>query len=135
VVLCAPSVADAELYQRFQDTLGRSVFAAAGTDRLWARRAHAALVDEGLMDVRSVMHGQAWESGSDGALLVAGTLEQTRTDLRGAGLTDDELDRVTELLTCGDPRFVVAAHLMYSTSGHRPYPPTEAGGKAALYLV
>lgn len=115
MVLSAPDQESAHLYDRFQTILGGKVFAAAGTDRGWARDLHAALIGEGLTGVETVVYGRSWTGGDAGCRLIAGTLEQVRPTLVANGLTHDDLDRLTELLE--DPRFVLAGHPLYSTSG------------------
>jgi 2-polyprenyl-3-methyl-5-hydroxy-6-metoxy-1,4-benzoquinol methylase len=117
MVLAAPTAAVNRLYTRFQQTLGAKVFAAAGTDRGWARRIHAAMLDEHLTDVDTTIQGRAWPGGGAGCQLIAGTLGQVRDKLLAAGLAAHELDQVRVLLD--DPRLVLAGHLLYSTSGRR----------------
>lgn len=118
MVLAAPTLEAAELYTLFQETVGVKVFTAAGTDRTWARRIHPAMLDDGLVDVHTVMHAQAWTGGGPGCHLVAVTIDQLRPSLLAAGLADERLDRVQELLA--DPGLVLAGHPLYSTSGRRP---------------
>ncbi len=117
VVLDAPSSKAERAYTRFQEALTR-VFAPSGTDRGWGRQAHAALLAEGLVDVRTKVHAQAWPGGSAGCRLVQAVMAQVRPELVGAGCTDAELDGIWELLD--DPRLVLLGHPMYSTCGHRP---------------
>lgn len=118
VVLAAPDAGAAELYTRFQRTLGERVFSAHGTDRTWGRQVHGALLDEGLTEVQTVMHATAWPGGSPGCRLVAAVLPQVRADLLAAGMTAEELDRVRALLD--DPRLVLSGHPLFSTSGRAP---------------
>jgi SAM-dependent methyltransferase len=109
---------DAELYHRFQTVLG-GLFERGGTDRGWARRIHGALLDAGLVDVRTVIHATAWSGASPGCRLIRTAMGQLWDRLIAAGLTHDELLNVTELLD--DPHLVVAGHPLYSTSGHRAF--------------
>jgi SAM-dependent methyltransferase len=118
MVLHAPDREAADLYARFQRTLSQDVFAAAGTDRTWARRAHGALRAAGLVDVRTTSRWESWTGGGAGARFVSGTIDQVRDRLLAAGLTDRHLDRVHALLA--DPRLVLAGHTLVSTSGHKP---------------
>jgi 2-polyprenyl-3-methyl-5-hydroxy-6-metoxy-1,4-benzoquinol methylase len=118
MVLAAPDAEAAHRYTTFQEILGARVFAAAGTDRTWARRIHAAMLTLGLTNVDTHMHGQSWAGGGDGCQLIAGTARQVRDRLLAAGLTAAEFDGVQELLD--DPRLVLAGHLLYSTSGTKP---------------
>lgn len=118
MVMDAPDLDAAARYAKVQHTLSR-LFSAAGTDRGWARQMHATLVREGLAAVDTVMHATAWTGGSPGSQLVTAVLAQLHDQLiRIGGLTEDELDQVTELLT--DPRLVLAGHPLYSTAGRRP---------------
>ena len=141
MVLHAPSLEAAEIYTAFQEILGGKPFEAAGTDRTWARRIHGAMLDEGLTDVQTVMHAQAWPGGSAGCQVIQATLRrwvgrrghetESRDKLRHAGLAENHLRQVRSLLD--DPRLVLAGHLLYSTSGRRgeagkPEPFTIRGG-------
>ncbi|HEX6967364.1 MAG TPA: methyltransferase domain-containing protein [Micromonosporaceae bacterium] len=124
MVLHAPDLQAAEEYTIVQETVGR-VFTAAGTDRGWARRVHAALRTHGLTDVHTVMHAESWTGGGPGAHLAATTITELRPALLAAGLTDRQLDRAHGLLS--DPDLVLAGHLLYSTAGRltHPTPTTE----------
>jgi SAM-dependent methyltransferase len=117
MVLHAPDRQAADLYAQFQRTLSQHVFAAAGTDRTWARRAHGALLAAGLVDVRTTGQWESWTGGGAGARLISGTIDQAGDRLLAAGLTDTHLDRVRALLA--DPRLVLAGHTLVSTSGRR----------------
>jgi SAM-dependent methyltransferase len=121
MVMAAPDNASAELYTLFQETLGNRVFAAHGTDRLWARRIHAALLAEGLAAVETVVHARAWTGGGPGCHLISSTVQQVRGPLRAAGMTTEQLDALRPLLD--DPRLVLAGHPLFSTSGRRPRRP------------
>jgi ubiquinone/menaquinone biosynthesis C-methylase UbiE len=123
MVLCAPDqdAADqdaAELYATFQRALTMDVFAASGTDRGWARRAHGALLDAGLVQVRTTGWWESWPGGGTGARFIAGLIGQVGDRLLAAGLTAAHLDRVRALLA--DPRVVLAGHTLVSTSGRKP---------------
>jgi ubiquinone/menaquinone biosynthesis C-methylase UbiE len=118
MVMAAPDEQAAALYTRFQQTIGAEVYAKAGTDRTWARRIHARMVTEGLVDIDTTMTGRTWAGGSTGSRLQVSSLGQTYPRLMAAGLTEDELNRVRGLLD--DPRLVLASFLLYSTSGKRP---------------
>ncbi|HEY2672110.1 MAG TPA: methyltransferase domain-containing protein [Rugosimonospora sp.] len=118
VVMDAPSPEDGERFNRFQEFMGREVFAGRGTDRTWARRVHGRMVAEGLTDVHTIVSGQAWTGGDVGGRLVAASVRQTYPLLQAAGMTDSELEGIIALLD--DPRLVLSSHLMYSTSGTKP---------------
>ena len=116
VVVTAPSAAAAHLYERYQ-RLAAEVFDAGGTDRTWARRIHAVLRDEGLVDVTTVVHAGYWTAGSPGLRMVAAVNQQLRPQLRMRGMTDGQLDRLLRVLA--DPGLVVHGHPLYATSGRR----------------
>ena len=117
VVVAAPSVAAAHLYERYQ-RLAAEVFDTAGTDRTWARRIHSVLVEEGLTDVTTTVHTSYWTAGGPGLRMVAAVSRQLRRQLLLRGMTDGQLERLVEILT--DPGLVVHGHPLYSTSGRRP---------------
>ncbi|WP_213450845.1 class I SAM-dependent methyltransferase [Rhizomonospora bruguierae] len=117
MVLAAPDPASARLYGRFQEILGARVFAASGTDRGWARRIHAAMLAERLVDVETTIQAQSWAGGSPGSQLVGGTIRQLWDRLLAAGLTASELEQVQLLVQ--NPRLVLAGHPLFSTSGRR----------------
>ncbi len=117
MVLATPSPQTAELYTRFQETLG-ALFEASGTDRDWARQIHGALLDAGLQDVQTVIHATAWAGGSAGARMIQSTIDQAHDRLIAIGLQPDELATVKALLD--NPAFVLRGHLLFSTSGRKP---------------
>jgi len=118
MVLHAPDRDAPARYASFQRTLSWDVFAAAGTDPTWARRAAGALLDAGLVEVYATGRWESWAGGSTGARFVAGVLDQVRDRLLAAGLTAGHLDRVHALLA--DPDFVLSGHTLVSTSGRKP---------------
>lgn len=65
-VVCAPDEASAALYGRYQRLVGERVFAAAGTDRAWARTLHARFVDLGLVEVVTRVKSEYWAGGGPG---------------------------------------------------------------------
>lgn len=117
VVVAAPSVAAAHLYERYQ-RLAAEEFDTGGTDRTWARRIHPVLLEEGLVDVTTVVHAGYWTAGSPGLRMVAAVSRQLRPRLRMHGMTDGQLDRLARVLA--DPGLVVHGHPLYATSGRRP---------------
>jgi 2-polyprenyl-3-methyl-5-hydroxy-6-metoxy-1,4-benzoquinol methylase len=118
VVVAAPDAEAAELYQRYQATVGPKVFAAAGTDRGWARRANLAMRRLGLANVETTVNASFWDGGSVGCRLVEATTHEVETALLAVGFPSADLDEVRRLLR--DPRLVVHGHPLYSTSGWRP---------------
>jgi hypothetical protein len=121
MVMCAPSMEDSALYHRVQGVLTHHVFGGAGVDPTWGRQIHGAMRDMGLADIQTAIHSEAWEGDGDdgGCLMVAGIIEQLRPQLLATGqVTEADLNRVNQLLD--DPDFVLAGHLMFSTSGRKP---------------
>jgi SAM-dependent methyltransferase len=84
----------------------------------WSRQVHGAMMDEGLVDVNSEVHGRAWVGGGPGGLMMQSTMAQMRPKLLGVGLTEEHLDRVHALLD--DPQLVMIGNMICSTSGRRP---------------
>ena len=78
-----------------------------------------ALLDAGLLDVRTTGRWESWTGGGPGAQFVAGVIDQVHDRLLAAGLTAAHLDRVRALLA--DPGFVLSGHTLVSTSGRRPH--------------
>lgn len=111
------------LYDKVQDVMS-SVFTDAGTDRRWAHRIHGELMDLGLTDVQTPVHAEYWAGGSEGCLLVAGTVRQLWTDLKDRGVTETEASEVVRLLE-EDGLFVLRGHLMHSTSARKPAQPAD----------
>jgi SAM-dependent methyltransferase len=125
VVVAAPGPEAAELYQRYQQTVSRDVFSAAGTDRTWARRAHTAMRQVGLVDVETTVSARFWIGGGAGCRLAATIMFQLKERLYDAGMTPGEIAELGSLMA--DPRTVIHGHPLYSTSGRRPHQGTEEG--------
>lgn len=118
LVVAAPTPEAAELYRLYQETIGPKILTKAGTDRAWARRVHALLLEAGLTNVDTYVNARNWTGGSDGAQLVISSLYQLRQQFLDHGITERQLDELRLLLD--DPRLVVNGHLLFSTSGQRP---------------
>jgi SAM-dependent methyltransferase len=116
-VITAPSEEAAQLYTHYQQTVGDNVLAAAGTDRGWARRIHAAMIEEGLTDVDTVVHARSWTGGSPGCQLAAANLDQLREQLLAGGMTTEQIEELRPILD--EPGLVVAGHPLCSTSGRK----------------
>lgn len=132
-VVCAPDEAAAALYGRYQRVVGERVFAAAGTDRAWARTLHARFMDLGLVEVATLVESEYWQGGGPGlAGLVGSNLVQLRDLLLAAGMSVEELEQMAALVE--DPRLVVRGFPLHSTSGARPatvQPPEGSRGLPA----
>jgi SAM-dependent methyltransferase len=96
----------------------RDILAAGGNDAHWARKVHGIMLDDGLIDVDTELHARSWSGGSAGALLNIVNIGQLGAELRAAGLTDVQLDRLRALMR--DPRLVLRGLVTYSTIGRRP---------------
>jgi SAM-dependent methyltransferase len=116
-VLHARTAEDAELYSRYAKRRGE-IFAAAGTDRGWARRVPSRLIGYGLSDVQTVVHARSWHGGEPGSRHAAATMRQFRDRLLDTGMQHNELARLEDLLD--DPGFHVCEHALYSVSGRKP---------------
>ena len=120
VIVAAPSPEAAELYGRFQHTLGTKVFEESGLDPTWARRVHPLLLAVGLVDVHTEIHASYWRHSDPGRRMIAAVLDQVRPRLR-EHFTDDDLGRVLQLLD--DPGLIIHGHPMYATSGRHSISP------------
>lgn len=120
-VLAVPDDEAAALLDKYQTTL-RQVFAAGGNDPAWGRRVHSAMIDNGLVNVDTVLHARSWPGGTPGALLITANTGQLRDEFLAAGMSGKQLDALSRL--ANDPRMVLRGHVLFSTIGRRP--PTEA---------
>lgn len=118
VVVAAPTPEAADLYTRYQRTVGAKVFAAAGTDRSWARRVHVAMLNEGLVDVSTEIGASYWKGGETSGRMLAANVHQVYQRLLDAGMAAEQLDEVLALLE--DPRLIIHGFPLYSTAGWRP---------------
>jgi SAM-dependent methyltransferase len=118
LVLAAPSAADAKLIDAYQKALVETILPPRGNDPDWAERAHAVMLEEGLVDVETHIDARSWRGGTPGALIAVANIAQLREEFLDAGFTNAELDRIGELVA--DPRLVLRSHFMYSTVGRRP---------------
>jgi SAM-dependent methyltransferase len=119
LVAAAPTLRDAALFAAYQREVD-TVLCGRGYDRCWARAVHAALLDHGLHDVRTVVTGGSWPGGSPGCQHLLATHSLLRPLLRGAGMSDRHLDHIASLLA--DPCFVLHGRPLLSASGRRPAP-------------
>jgi SAM-dependent methyltransferase len=117
LVLAAPEAEAEELFYRFE-TAVEQLAAARAVDLEWPWQVHAAMATAGLVQVDTVVHARSWPGGSDGARHYAATIRLLRPRLLEAGMTGEELDRLSGYLH--DPRMVVRGLLTVSTIGHRP---------------
>lgn len=116
-VISAPDQAAAQLVNAYVRTVGR-VFDTAGTDPVWGRRIHAAMLAAGLAGVNTQITGRYWRGGDPESRHTLAVMTQLRAELLAAGMTADQLERLSALLA--DPELVVHGHPLYSTAGQRP---------------
>jgi SAM-dependent methyltransferase len=117
LVLAAPEPEAATLFYAFETIIEQLVDARA-VDPEWPWQVHAAMASAGLVDLDTVVHARSWPGGSSGALHYAATISLLRTRILEAGMTAEQLDRLSRFLH--DPRMVVRGLLTVSTVGRRP---------------
>jgi SAM-dependent methyltransferase len=117
LVLAVPEPEAEELFYAFETIIERLVDARA-VDLDWPWQVHAAMVGAGLVEVDTAVHARSWPGGSPGALHYAATISLLRSRILGAGMTGEQLDRLSGFLR--DPRMVVRGLLTISTLGRRP---------------
>jgi SAM-dependent methyltransferase len=117
LVLAAPQPEAATLFPAYL-TAVEQILSAGGLDHNWAWQIHAAMITGGLVDVDTVIHARSWPGGSAGALHHAANISLLRTRILEAGMTGEQLDRLSGFLR--DPRMVVRGLLTISTVGRRP---------------
>ncbi|GII23764.1 class I SAM-dependent methyltransferase [Planosporangium mesophilum] len=118
LVLATPDPEATALVDAYHDALVTQVFPGRGADPTWAESIHAAMLDEGLVDVTTEISAGSWPGGSAGARLIEVNLAQLRADFEAAGFTPDRLDRLRAVVN--DPRVVLRGHFTYLTVGRRP---------------
>jgi SAM-dependent methyltransferase len=116
-LLLAPDRESAELYEEFNAARAR-VLAAAGADVTWGRRCAEAMRDAGLVDVDPVPLVLPWHADAPGVRFLRHHTHQLRDALLAAGMTDERLARVRELLA--HPEFRAVSYVVHSVQGRRP---------------
>jgi SAM-dependent methyltransferase len=119
LVLAAPEPQATELFYAYESIMEQLVDARA-VDLDWPWQVHGAMAGAGLVDVDTAVHARSWPGGSAGALHQAATISLLRPRLLEAGMTGEQLDRLSGFLR--DPRMVVRGLLTVSTVGRRPAP-------------
>jgi SAM-dependent methyltransferase len=117
LVLAAPEPEAGTLFYACETIIERIVDARA-VDLEWPWQVHAAMASAGLVDVDTAVHARSWPGGSVGALHYAATISLLRTRILEAGMSGEQLDRLSGFLR--DPRMVVRGLLTISTVGRRP---------------
>jgi SAM-dependent methyltransferase len=116
LVLAAPEPEAEELFYRFE-TVVEQLTAAQAVDLRWPWQVHAAMA-AALVEVDTAVHARSWPGGSAGARHYAATISLLRSRILEAGMTGEQLDRLSEFLH--DPRMVVRGLLTVSTIGRQP---------------
>lgn len=116
LVLAAPEAEAEALFYRFE-TAVEQLTAARAVDLEWPWQVHGAMATAGLVEVDTVVHARSWAGGSAGGRHYAATIRLLRTGILEAGMTGEELDRLSGYLH--DPRMVVRGLLTVSTIGRR----------------
>jgi SAM-dependent methyltransferase len=119
-VLAAPEPEAVTLFYAYLTSIEQILVDARAVDLEWPWQVHAAMASAGLVDVDTAVHARSWPGGSPGALHHAATIRQLRTRILEAGMTGEQLDRLSGFLR--DPRMVVRGLLTISTVGRRPAP-------------
>jgi SAM-dependent methyltransferase len=120
MVLDAPEPEAATLFDTYEAIIER-ILDSGGLDAVgWPWQMHAGMLAAGLVDVDTTVHARSWPGGSAGTLLNIANIGQLRTKLLDAGMTGEQLDRLSGYLR--DPRMVLRGLLTISTVGRRPAP-------------
>lgn len=116
----ALTTVDAEARERYEAFLAAKirVMDAAGADGTWGRWVPAAMRAAGLVDVNSAVELQLWRAGSPGTRLLMHHTRHLRDEFVAAGLTDEELAAVRDVMT--HPDFLATSCPIYSVQGRRP---------------
>ncbi|MFF8993475.1 class I SAM-dependent methyltransferase [Streptomyces sp. NPDC014983] len=115
--LLTPDAAAEALYLRFLRAK-TAAMRAAGGDPHWGRRVPGALRAAGLTDVDVHLAIGVRHAQDPGLGLQLNHTRNLRDRLVAQGMTDEELDRVGELMR--DPSFRAASSVFYSVQGRRP---------------
>jgi 2-polyprenyl-3-methyl-5-hydroxy-6-metoxy-1,4-benzoquinol methylase len=115
--LLTPNPQAEALYVRFLEAK-TAALRAAGGDPCWARRVPAAMRAAGLTALDVHLHIGVRHARDPGLGLQLNHTRNLRDRLKEQGMTDDDLDRVRELMR--DPSFRAASSVFYSVQGRRP---------------
>ncbi|MEU6466589.1 methyltransferase [Streptomyces sp. NPDC046976] len=115
--LLTPDPAAEELYLRFLRAKSAAMRAAGG-DPHWGRAVPGALRAAGLTGIDVHLHIGVRHAQDPGLGLQSNHTRNLRDRLVEQGMTDEELDRVRQLMR--DPAFRAASSVFYSVQGRRP---------------
>ncbi|MEV0678914.1 methyltransferase domain-containing protein [Actinosynnema sp. NPDC050436] len=116
-VLITPDAAAARLYAEFTRARER-VYEESGWAGEWGREMASSMAASGLVGVDPVPVTQPWRADSPVVRLLAHQTHHLRDGLVAAGMTDQDLGRVRELLA--DPAFRASSCVFYSVHGRKP---------------
>ncbi|WP_030268104.1 class I SAM-dependent methyltransferase [Streptomyces sp. NRRL B-24484] len=116
-VLLAPNARAKELFERFQRAKLQA-FRERGSHQGWGRECAAALRRAGFAGVEAVPYVTALTPGSPGLQLQIHNTRHLREPLLRAGLTEDELAELREILV--HPDFRACSNLVHTVHGRRP---------------
>ncbi|GAA3761166.1 class I SAM-dependent methyltransferase [Salinactinospora qingdaonensis] len=115
--LLMPDPAAGALYTEFLDAKATAM-ATAGADIAWGRNAAAAMRETGFTAIEPVPHLELWQASSPAVRLLAHHTHHLRDRLIEAGMSEERLVQVRELLA--DPSFCACSCAIYSVHGRRP---------------
>lgn len=115
--LLMPNARARELYESFLAAKIR-VMDSAGADGAWGQRVPLAMQDAGLVDIDTEVGLQLWRAGSPGTRLLIHHTYHLREKFLAAGMTDEQLADVREVMA--DPAFRATSCAIYSVQGRRP---------------
>lgn len=115
--LLTPNPQAEALYVRFLDAK-TAALRAAGGDPCWARKVPAAMRAAGLTALDVHLHIGVRHAKDPGLGLQLNHTRNLRDRLKEQGMTDDDLERVRDLMR--DPSFRAASSVFYSVQGRRP---------------
>lgn len=116
-MLSDPGGLTAALYQRYTDAL-MNVFAEQGNDCTWCLSVPAAMLDAGLIDVKTAVHAQSWRGGTAGCELPIAVSAELHDRLIAHGMDAGDLQRLRARLA--EASTMVIGNLTWSTTGHKP---------------
>lgn len=117
--LLTPDEESAQLYTAFL-AAKRAVMEARGGDPCWGRSVPAAMRAAGLVAIDPRPRIELRTAGSPGLELQSNHTRTLRDRLVAAGMTDEQLARVRELMR--DPSFCAVSSIVYAVQGRRPGP-------------
>ncbi|MGH3911089.1 MAG: class I SAM-dependent methyltransferase [Pseudonocardiaceae bacterium] len=115
--LLMPNARARELYESFLAAKIR-VMDSASADGAWGQRVPLAMQDAGLVDIDTEVGLQLWRAGSPGTRLLIHHTYHLREKFLAAGMTDEQLADVREVMA--DPAFRATSCAIYSVQGRRP---------------